>query len=713
MPSPAAYAALLDRVCRRLSAGSAPWAAAVARHGPPHFADGTPLRGLAAVLAWHVADERADHPLVWANAGDDDDPPLIASMPGRGGEVLRGFVPFRYRIAVRDPVPQGIAPLATESALHRHLPDALRAVAVDDQKYVVWIARALLATAADGPSSRTGRVEGPWDQTRLCRVAAWGQWLADAVLSASLPSFEAPTRSAWLLAALPPEVVRDPLYSDELGLPAPEGLWGALGRRAGRPVSRASGTELATWQSMADGARGHLLAQTLVGGPQACEAGTAWRRVGTCVRERIASGQQVAELISTVASMKPEAVVALRRQRDRHRATSWFHPGSSLRLGELKNDGARGWAEAVGLSLDTPVSNLDPVQLATLRRTRVGDDRDLLAHLARALHCPPNWRAVLERAAEEPWERQKRPKRSGGIRWLDVPSPALAHALRPIARVLAALLPANRTVTAFHSGASPALHARAHAGAKAAVKADISDFFGTVRPRHLRPWLGFGAAVPYALRAWSDEAREAVLELVFKRRDGVSYLPQGSPPSPPAANLAGLWVDRALTRAAVGAFGRGNFTYTRYADDLVLSCAGEPPPDFCERALGLLRDAVQGQGFALRASKSRMWRAEDPEPLRLCGLWVPRSPDEPVRLDRDTWRRARAALHSLRQRRGADMDDEHAPPMAPANGLLAYAYSATGDLRWLAYTSYGIADLARALAGEVYAEAFLAGWSDP
>jgi len=211
---------------------------------------------------------------------------------------------------------------------------------------------------------------------------------------------------------------------------------------------------------------------------------------------------------------------------------------------------------------------------------------------------------------------------------------------------------------------------------------------------------------------WSDEGREAVLELVFKRRDGVSYLPQGAPPSPPAANLAGLWVDRALTHAAVETFGRGSFTYTRYADDLVLSCAGQPPSDFCERALRLLADAVRGQGFELHPSKSRTWRAEDPEPLRLCGLWVPRTADEPIRLDRDTWRRARAALHTLRQRREADPEGE---PLAtaPANGLLAYAYSATGDPRWLAYTSYGVADLARALAGEVYAEAFLAGWSDP
>ena len=43
---------------------------------------------------------------------------------------------------------------------------------------------------------------------------------------------------------------------------------------------------------------------------------------------------------------------------------------------------------------------------------------------------------------------------------------------------------------------------------------------------------------------------------------------------------------------------------------------------------------------------------------------------------------------------------------------LAYAYSATADLRWLAYTSRLVQSFARRFASPLFSESFLAGWSD-
>jgi len=188
-------------------------------------------------------------------------------------------------------------------------------------------------------------------------------------------------------------------------------------------------------------------------------------------------------------------------------------------------------------------------------------------------------------------------------------------------------------------------------------------------------------------------------------------LAQGAPSSPLAANLAGLWLDRAIVSAAARQFAPGKFAYSRYADDLVLSAVDcEEPTRFAEEAAQILARSVAGQGWTIQSSKSRQWTTADSVALHVCGLRVPTRPGEPLTLGRETWRRARSALHRLRHR--SDFGLHAAGSPAVAHGLLAYSYSATGDLRWLAYTSARLAYLARRLGGPIFSESLLAGWSD-
>ena len=198
---------------------------------------------------------------------------------------------------------------------------------------------------------------------------------------------------------------------------------------------------------------------------------------------------------------------------------------------------------------------------------------------------------------------------------------------------------------------------------------------------------------------------------MFRRRgDRFPCLPQGAPSSPAAANLAGLWLDYRIATAADDAFRRA-FCYTRYADDLVLSTKKKNKiKGFSDAASLIITEAVRDQGWSVQPHKTRAWTTSDRTPLVLCGLVVPRTRKGRLTVDRPTRRRAEAALHRLRHRL-----DDYNPAEDSANrahGLLSYIYSATGDLRWLAYTSNRLSYFARTLAGPLFAESLLAGWSD-
>jgi hypothetical protein len=299
-------------------------------------------------------------------------------------------------------------------------------------------------------------------------------------------------------------------------------------------------------------------------------------------------------------------------------------------------------------------------------------------------------------------------KSDGRARWLDVPNPELAEAQKRLVQVLRARAPFAGVATAFEPGRSPALQARIHEGASAAVVVDIADFFGSIRPRHLRwafhPRKGeTGDASSNLLVSGGTRAeRESLLQLLFARDTTARWLPQGAPSSPWAANLAGHLMDRRL-RAWARRWGL--VRYSRYADDLVLSLHGEPDPATIDRFLGEaereLRASIEARGWMVNDEKTRRFRRGDRVPLTLCGVEVPEEPGAPCRLPRAQHRRARAALHTLRC------------GLAPAtHGLLAWAWGATGSPGWLAWRSAQLSRFAVDLAGPLLAEALVAGWAD-
>lgn len=780
------YRAELREICERLHAGDPPWWGVVAQKGPAILSrSGAVLRGLPAVIAWHVGDKLPTPTLVWRLVPEDEfhvsKERVVFLLPSYGGEALYGAVPFRKPRQISD------APIAfesesvTEQALTERLEvilTSLGAIAPSldaDKPAIVSLALATLRRL--GVSSwPLGSVPWPeeWSPRRLARVSSWARLLADDVSVSAAGSgggtisppgrwsalrrephegvaaqLDGLAHSAWLQNSLPAELrefvpqskrflvpelpLRKELFNTKelRRAPAVGGLAKHLEARAHLSFSGERVHQLlsaAGWTPHA--ALGLALVEELNIEPFPSEPGTAWRFIGNSLRMRMQGGEKPpVGLRSLPCDPKTTGAVGLWRDMSRdHLLSSWVNDGSRLRVWQLSEDDR--WDSA---ALDRLVSEVKPaiaeskrgatpldwlpivrVSLARKGKNAVSlreeDHREILA---RALGCEPAWSAVRGAVAQSEWERYKIPKNSGGYRWLDIPAEPLKRAQRSVHELLLAITPETGATTAFHPGARPALHAKAHAGAIAAVRVDIADFFGSLRPEHLRPWLGDeNSGQPSALSEWSDEGREALIELIFRRRAGrPPYLPQGAPSSPAAANLAGRWLDNAVVFRGHSYFGKGRFCYTRYADDLVLSTRhARAAEGFADVALGLLREAVEDQGFTLQESKTVTWSAGDGEAFHVCGLRVPRALVGRVALDRPTWRRSRAALHRLRHRLDYGVDAPGDPNRA--HGLLAYAYSATGDLRWVGYTSARLSFMARALAGLLFSESFLAGWAD-
>jgi hypothetical protein len=314
------------------------------------------------------------------------------------------------------------------------------------------------------------------------------------------------------------------------------------------------------------------------------------------------------------------------------------------------------------------------------------------------------WEGVRALAEAGRYHRWAVPKARGGSRIIEMPDRQLMAAQRRAARWLAMVLPTTRPSCAFAPGRSVVVHAAAHAGAVEAVQLDIADFFGSVRRGQLIAALSPGPrARAHPMDGWPREAITTLVRLCMRVRDGRWTLPQGAPTSPALANAAAAPLDHRIRAAGNAAFGVGRWTYTRYADDLVISTQ-EPIRDFAVQAEELARAAIQASGWKVNEQKVGRWTAGAGRPLVICGLLVGRDAD-PVALGREASRRARAALsdrfNDAMPRRedggsSASTADESSKEKSrsAAEGTLSWAYTASGDLRWLGPVSARVRELA-------------------
>lgn len=220
-------------------------------------------------------------------------------------------------------------------------------------------------------------------------------------------------------------------------------------------------------------------------------------------------------------------------------------------------------------------------------------------------------------------------KRSGGLRLICAPIPNLRRVQTWIHRYIlcspGGQVLLHPAATAYKPEASILKNAWAHASATWMVKLDIKDFFESISERqvyYVFRDLAYPALLSFELarlctreipprrdglpRArdglvrWNncDEARQAG---PYPFQAQVGHLPQGAPTSAMLANLVARKMD-ARIQAIASHFGA---TYTRYADDMVLTFANGSK-ETCASVFRQVVDAIRRDGFRINRSKSRV-----------------------------------------------------------------------------------------------------------
>lgn len=176
-------------------------------------------------------------------------------------------------------------------------------------------------------------------------------------------------------------------------------------------------------------------------------------------------------------------------------------------------------------------------------------------------------------------------KRSGGRRFIHVPTPKLMRTQRWINEHILASLPVHSASQAFRKGNSIKKCALRHCGAKWLIKIDIADFFSSVseiqvyrifRTLGYQPLVAFELARLCTIDTYDESPRRIFSQWRSNKLNKtipsydqklLGYLPQGAPTSPIIANLIMKDCDTALQALAR----QNGLIYTRYSDDLTFS----------------------------------------------------------------------------------------------------------------------------------------------
>lgn len=163
----------------------------------------------------------------------------------------------------------------------------------------------------------------------------------------------------------------------------------------------------------------------------------------------------------------------------------------------------------------------------------------------------------------------KIPKRSGGFRTINAPHPPLMNALNELKSILE-----NEFGALYHTAAFAYVKGRCHVDAIKKhqlnesnwfLKLDFADFFGSISLDFLFKMISM--SFPFSEVCKTQRGKEALwtaLSLCFLD----NKLPQGTPISPLLTNLLMIPIDHRLFNTLA----HKRFVYTRYADDMLISC---------------------------------------------------------------------------------------------------------------------------------------------
>jgi hypothetical protein len=263
---------------------------------------------------------------------------------------------------------------------------------------------------------------------------------------------------------------------------------------------------------------------------------------------------------------------------------------------------------------------------------------------------------------------------------VEAPIGRLAALQRTLLRAVLDAVPPHQAAHGFVAGRGVRTAVDPHAGAGVLVCLDLASFFASVhagRVHGLFRAAGYPEPVAYHLTGLvTVQPPVAVLarmppggspgdRFALRRRLSEGHLPTGAPTSPALANLVAYRLDARLAgyAASIGA------TYTRYADDVILS--GD---DALRARTGRLVSAVERiaaeEGFAVRPDKTRVRLASQRQ--QVLGIVVNERPT----LARAEYDRLRAVLHNARRTSGPAQNRQGHPDFrAYLTGRVAWVTS--------------------------------------
>ncbi len=293
----------------------------------------------------------------------------------------------------------------------------------------------------------------------------------------------------------------------------------------------------------------------------------------------------------------------------------------------------------LGVSGGLQGTGSNPVALNSRRLPVLHKAEDLAAEMGIELKTL-RWLTYHRRGtAVVHYHRYEIAKKTGGVRFISAPKPALAQAQRWILDNLLSRLNVETEAHGFVGGRSIVTNAKEHTERDVVVNLDLKDFFPSFTFRRVKGLfvsLGYGEHLATMLGLLCTEPPRVPAKFdgkVYHVALGERVLPQGASTSPAITNA----ICRRLDRRLAGLAKRHGFNYTRYADDLTFS--GDHPRRV-GRLLKSVRAILADEGLTEHPTKTRIMRKSNRQ--EVTGVTVNRKPS----LSRKEVRELRAILHN-------------------------------------------------------------------
>lgn len=256
------------------------------------------------------------------------------------------------------------------------------------------------------------------------------------------------------------------------------------------------------------------------------------------------------------------------------------------------------------------------------------------------------------------------PKRSGGMRDIYHPTPALKVVQRWIVANVIASLPVHDAVYSYRQGISIRDHIKLHQSANFVLRLDFENFFPSITERQV---VGFIGAAALANRIpLHPSAVSLIGRVVCRREKGTSNtaLSIGAPSSPAISNAILYEFDCAAAELST----RLNCHYSRYADDLYFSTSQAGVLRTLEAEVEGLVGALLPNQALNRKKTAHLSRKSQ---IRVTGLVL--TPQRKISVGRDIKRSIKTEIHLWSTQ---SLPFEKLPSL---KGRLAYVQSVESD----------------------------------